>query len=110
MNPPLSYQLKLEADRNVFRHYGAAIIANKLGLKEDDEEVKVLFAKMYDGFIEGESAPFLDRDSTVNLDHYNLQELTVSTTASPNMVPQIHLSKLFSSTRSKQIFQAVLGE
>lgn len=41
------------------RHYGQSIIANKLDLKEDDEEVQILFDKMYASFVEGRSV-FLD--------------------------------------------------
>ncbi|XP_028577359.2 MYG1 exonuclease [Podarcis muralis] len=52
LKPDKPWQTKLSSAGLVYTHFGSEILANQLGLKEEDPVVRVLYDKLYENFVE----------------------------------------------------------
>ncbi|KAH0629076.1 hypothetical protein JD844_010879 [Phrynosoma platyrhinos] len=52
LKPDKPWQTKLSSAGLVYCHFGSQILANQLGLKDEDPVVRVLYDKLYENFVE----------------------------------------------------------
>jgi uncharacterized UPF0160 family protein len=50
------YETKLSSAGLVYKHFGKAILAKELGVKEDDPKVELIYKKVYESFVEAVDA------------------------------------------------------